>query len=254
LDSLSLLPRSEIVESRIEAVFLIALIASTIFAMPPILGTRQIAVFQNEGTQDSNAQINNMLSSMVSSSYEVPSSHGYYLFLSNSPNAKASASDSESVLQSGLQISPLNSLPVNPSQGYEIVIVRQGETGPVYVIIQQQQLQGNAESNQISPLALAFSPLLGVWLDSERRRSRFRIYVEILELMKERPLTPYEVAFHLRLNRKKAREHLDFLVGRGFLKLVDDDDEKKLLFEITQNGRTFVDNLRAVLQQQDNFG
>ena len=246
-----MLSSSQSTDTRIKAIFLIALLASVLFTVPLSSGTRQQEIFRS-GSQQNEPQINN-IASLISRSQEVPAPKGYYLFLSNPSNAKVSAADSEQISQTNIQTPQLKSFLNEPSSGEEIMIIQQqGQNGPLYIIIQQQPQQPNIESNQLSPLALTFSPLLGVWLDSERRRSRFRIYVEILELIKERPMTPYEVAFQLRLNRKKAKEHLDFLVSRGFLELIS-NDEDKALFGITPNGRTFVGNLRTVLEQDYSF-
>ena len=34
-----------------------------------------------------------------------------------------------------------------------------------------------------------------LWLDSSEKRSRSRIYMQILEMMKHKPMTPFEIAY-----------------------------------------------------------
>jgi predicted transcriptional regulator len=130
----------------------------------------------------------------------------------------------------------------SPNAG--ILLLRGAENGQTLVVI--ISLSQNVESNRVSPLPFLFAPLLQVWLDSERRRSRFRIYVEILDLLKGGPMTPYEVAFHLRLNRKKAREYLEFLKINSFLEFME--CEGRVTYNITPVGKTFVENLKSVLE------
>ncbi|MGI0092445.1 MAG: winged helix-turn-helix domain-containing protein [Nitrososphaerales archaeon] len=88
-------------------------------------------------------------------------------------------------------------------------------------------------------------PLLFVWLDSERRRSRFRIYVEILDLLKKRPMTPYEISFHLRLNSKRTKDYVEFLAEKKFLDC--SDRGARLVCSITSSVATFVENMRMTL-------
>jgi len=120
--------------------------------------------------------------------------------------------------------------------------VRQGNV--YYIFPQQDTFENGADS----PSAFfAFAPLLFVWLDSERRRSRFRIYVEILDLLKKGPMTPYEVSFHLRLNSKRTREFVEFLAEKKFLDC--SEQEGKLVCSITESGFVLVENLRIILEE-----
>jgi predicted transcriptional regulator len=104
----------------------------------------------------------------------------------------------------------------------------------------------NIESDRLAPAPLLFAPLLQVWLDSNKRRSRLRIYVEILDILKEGAMTPYEISFRLRLNQKRTREYLEFLQKNSFVDCGEKEDGKRV-FEITENGKAFVENLRSVL-------
>jgi len=135
-----------------------------------------------------------------------------------------------------------SSLPQIPftGSGVNYFYAREGNT---YAVFPESILENGG-----SPLSLVtFAPLVSVWLDSERRRSRFRIYVEILDLLKKGPMTPYEVSFHLRLNSKRTREYIEFLADKKFLDC--SDEEGKLLCSITMPGATFVDNLRMILDE-----
>jgi predicted transcriptional regulator len=138
----------------------------------------------------------------------------------------------------------LSSLPQIPftGSGVNYFYAREGNT---YTVFPENVLENGG-----SPLSLvAFAPLLSIWLDSERRRSRFRIYVEILDLLKKGPMTPYEVSFHLRLNSKRTKEYIEFLADKKFLDC--SDQEGRLLCAITTPGATFVDNLRTILDENE---
>jgi predicted transcriptional regulator len=98
-----------------------------------------------------------------------------------------------------------------------------------------------------SPVAVTvFTPLFSAWLDSERRRSRFRIYVEILDILRRGPMTPYELSFHLRLNSKRTRDYVEFLAKKQFLDCSEQDG--KIFCTITQSGKTLVENMRMILE------
>ncbi|HKW04573.1 MAG TPA: winged helix-turn-helix domain-containing protein [Nitrososphaerales archaeon] len=122
------------------------------------------------------------------------------------------------------------------------IYVRQGN---VYNVFPESILENGSGTYGV----IVFSPLLSVWLDSERRRSRFRIYVEILDLLRKGPMTPYEVSFHLRLNSKRTRDFMAFLAEKKFLQF--SDQEGRLLCTITPPGAIFVENLRAILDQSE---
>ncbi len=59
-------------------------------------------------------------------------------------------------------------------------------------------------------------------------------------------MTPYEIWLHLRLNPKRKREYIDLLTNGGYLELVDQDNKSVCI--ITATGKTFVDNLKRVLE------
>ena len=84
-----------------------------------------------------------------------------------------------------------------------------------------------------------------VWWDFFQRRSKFEIYVEILELMKRGPMTPFEVAFYARLNHKRTKEYTEFLTDAGYLQPVS--DEGKALCALTQEGAEFLDRVQSLL-------
>jgi predicted transcriptional regulator len=119
--------------------------------------------------------------------------------------------------------------------------------GHIYVVYQDNSSFGDDKFS----LVPFYAPSLEVWLDSQRRRSRFRIYVETLDILKGGPLTPYEIAFHLRLNRKRTRQYIEFLLDKGFLERIDQDD--KTLYSLSAAGRAFLENMKTVLGQ-DNPG
>jgi predicted transcriptional regulator len=136
----------------------------------------------------------------------------------------------------------LNLIPVAGSGG-DYLYARQGN---VYNVFPENIILENGGS--LYSLAV-FGPLLTVWLDSDRRRSRFRIYVEILDLLKKGPMTPYEVSFHLRLNSKRTREYIEFLAGKNFLEC--SDQEGRSICTITPPGATFVQNMRMILGESE---
>lgn len=138
----------------------------------------------------------------------------------------------------------LSSLPQIPftGSGVNYFYAREGNT---YTVFPENILENGG-----SPLSLVvFGPLLTVWLDSERRRSRFRIYVEILDLLKKGPMTPFEVSFHLRLNSKRTREYIEFLAEKNFLEC--SNQEGKFICTITSPGATFVQNMRMILGESE---
>jgi predicted transcriptional regulator len=94
-------------------------------------------------------------------------------------------------------------------------------------------------STQVSTVAM-----VGIWADHSRKRSRFQIYVEILELLKSGPLTPFETAFYARLNHKRAKEYINLLERNGYLELVDEDG--RTICVLSASGGSLVEKARAV--------
>ena len=84
-----------------------------------------------------------------------------------------------------------------------------------------------------------------VWWDFFQRRSKFEIYVEILELMKRGPMTPFEVAFYARLNHKRTKEYTEFLAKAGYLQAVSEDG--RALYALTKDGLGFLDRVQSLL-------
>ena len=84
-----------------------------------------------------------------------------------------------------------------------------------------------------------------VWWDFFQRRSKFEIYVEILELMKRGPMSPFEVAFYARLNHKRTKEYAEFLAETGYLQAVSEDG--RTLYALTKDGLSFLDRVQSLL-------
>jgi predicted transcriptional regulator len=89
-----------------------------------------------------------------------------------------------------------------------------------------------------------FAIMPSLWADHSRKRSRFEVYLEILELLKLGPLTPFEVAFYARLNHKRTKEYINFLERRGFLELTDED--RRTLCVLSTSGANVVDRVRSI--------
>ena len=129
--------------------------------------------------------------------------------------------------------------------GQGVPVTQSGQTGPFRI---GEMGFGPSEASflfpqpSISPPMTAAVPKL--WVDFFQRRSKFEIYVEILELMKRGPMTPFEVAFYGRLNRKRTKEYVEFLGRRGYLQAVT--EEGKITYVLTKNGLAFLERFRAL--------
>jgi predicted transcriptional regulator len=142
--------------------------------------------------------------------------------------------------QGGVPVSLLQSVPAEPSQKMgDFFYIRDGNN---FIFIPQLSPENGSPT-----LAIPFSPLL-VWLDSERRRSRFRIYVEILELLKNRSMSTFEISFLLRLNSKRTKEYIDFLAAKGFLESSVTDG--KNVCTVTEEGKKYVESIRTVMEKE----
>ena len=84
-----------------------------------------------------------------------------------------------------------------------------------------------------------------VWWDFFQRRSKFEIFIEILELMKRGPMTPFEVAFYARLNHKRTKEYTEFLAEAGYLQPAN--EEGRVLYALTNDGLGFLDRAHSLL-------
>jgi predicted transcriptional regulator len=83
-----------------------------------------------------------------------------------------------------------------------------------------------------------------LWWDFFQRRSKFEIYVEILEVIKRSPMTPFEIAFYARLNHKRTKEYVEFLVRNGYLHPIVEDG--KTLYALNKEGMGFLDRAKAL--------
>lgn len=88
--------------------------------------------------------------------------------------------------------------------------------------------------------------VLEVLNDPAKKRSRFRIYVEILDLLKEHSLNPFEVAFRLRLNAKRTRRYLELLQERGMLERVVDGS--KIRYKVSSEGVALLEYAQRALR------
>lgn len=95
------------------------------------------------------------------------------------------------------------------------------------------------------------SAIPGFWLDffSRRRRTRSQIYVEILELLKLSPMTPFEMTFYARLNYDRAKECIEFLELTGYVQSVDEGGKRILV--LTKEGFAFLERARALFQRTE---
>lgn len=82
------------------------------------------------------------------------------------------------------------------------------------------------------------------WSDFFQRRSKFEIYLEILEVMKRGPMTPFEVAFYARLNHKRTKEYTEYLASNGYLQAVSEDG--KTVYVLTKDGTGFLEGVKSL--------
>jgi predicted transcriptional regulator len=122
------------------------------------------------------------------------------------------------------------------SGGADSIFVREGNA---YLVLTQ------GGGNDGSAPFMQSSALPKVWLDSDRRRSRFRIHVEILEALKSGALTPFEISFRLRLNTKRTKAYLELLADNGLLERSIDDGRD--VYVLTAKGWEFSENVRSAM-------
>jgi predicted transcriptional regulator len=103
--------------------------------------------------------------------------------------------------------------------------------------------------NSFPTLSSITSAIPGLWLDSSKRRSRSQIYVEILELMKRGPMTPFEIAFYARLNRKRTKQYTKFLRQAGYLE--SRDEEGRTTYALSSSGLAFLEKFKTVFEFED---
>lgn len=92
------------------------------------------------------------------------------------------------------------------------------------------------------------SAIPGLWLDSSKRRTRSQIYIEILELLKRGPMTPFEIAFYARLNRKRTKDYTEFLTRNGYLQEEVEKETRKKIYVLTKEGFQFQERVRALFE------
>ena len=182
-----------------------------------------------------------MLGGVSFQAQKTPTQAGSSYFYQSIPNGVApnqifaSASSNEKSVQLAASPGSGGVPPIGP--GDDAYYIREGGG---YLIMSSQPTSETALPAQ--PL---LAQILEVWNEPSRKRSRFRIYVEILELLRERPLSPFEVAFRLRLNAKRTRHYLEFLVERGVLERVEDDSKVK--FSINPEGVALLEGAQRAL-------
>lgn len=114
----------------------------------------------------------------------------------------------------------------------------------------QITLSSSTGSLQSYPSQFSFTSLTsaipGLWFDTSKRRSRSQIYVEILELMKRGPMTPFEIAFYARLNHKRTKEYVEFLKRSGYLETIVEDG--RVTYVLTKNGSVFLEGVKALFE------
>ena len=89
----------------------------------------------------------------------------------------------------------------------------------------------------------------GIWDESSKKRSRPQIYVEILELLKRGPMTPFEIAFYARLNHRRCKEYVRLLEREGYLQHTEEDG--RTLFGLTENGKEIIEKVRSIIEKNN---
>jgi predicted transcriptional regulator len=147
---------------------------------------------------------------------------------------------SDPAASSAAQAEPLQGLPGAPSAqvsgGADFIFVREGNS---FLVIPQ-----GGSNDEPAPF-MQSSTLPRVWLDSDRRRSRFRIHVEILEALKSGGLTPFEISFRLRLNTKRTKAYVELLVEQELLEPCARDGRG--VYVLTAKGWAFSENVRSAM-------
>lgn len=87
-----------------------------------------------------------------------------------------------------------------------------------------------------------------LWLNFSRRkkrRARSEIYIDILELVKDRgPMTPFEIALYARLNLKRAKDCITFLSLCNYLQQTREMD-CRTSYVLTKEGLKFLERAEA---------
>jgi predicted transcriptional regulator len=157
---------------------------------------------------------------------------GYFFVGAEGSAPSESSSDAQVGPPSGLPSYPES----QPSPGADSMFILEGGS---YAVVPT-----SGANEEGSPNALQSSAVLLVWEEAEPRRSRFRIYIEILDVLKGGPMTPFEIAFRLRLNSKRAKRYVSHLTEKGMLEPVG---ERGLTVALTESGRVFADDMRKAI-------
>jgi predicted transcriptional regulator len=84
-------------------------------------------------------------------------------------------------------------------------------------------------------------------LGQRKRRSRFDLYVCILELLQDHSMTMGEIAFCARLNFSMAKRFIDDLESRGFIE--DVKAEEQTIYRLTPPGEALLADLRRIFDK-----
>jgi predicted transcriptional regulator len=143
------------------------------------------------------------------------------------------------------------------SQNGQVVVFSYTSDSPPTIFPGSNTIQFTAAGNPSASSLQYYAPttslvsvtsaLPSMWLDSSKRRSKSQIYVEILELMKRGPMTPFEIAFYARLNHKRAKEYVEFLKHSGYLET--DETDGKVIYVLSKEGITFLEHVKMLFQQ-----
>ncbi len=109
---------------------------------------------------------------------------------------------------------------------------------------------GSNTQSSSTGLSTVTAAIPGLWLDSSKRRTKSQIYIEILELMKRGPMTPFEIAFYARLNRKRTKEYTEFLKHTGYLQEELEKETGKKVYVLTKEGFLFLERVKVLFQDK----
>ena len=134
----------------------------------------------------------------------------------------------------------------HPAPGYGISAVERA--APTSSESEYTSSSGTFSISSSSSTAIASISAIvpGIWDESSKKRSRPQIYVEILELLKRGPMTPFEIAFYARLNHKRCKEYVRLLEREGYLQCSNEDGRN--LFGLTQSGKMVVERVRDIFK------
>jgi|SRR5579872_1644928 len=91
----------------------------------------------------------------------------------------------------------------------------------------------------------------GLWDESSKKRPRSQIYVEILELLKRGPMTPFEIAFYVRLNHQRTKEYIRLLERSGYLESMKEDG--KTTYVVSESGRLVIEKVKRIFERGDDI-